>query len=54
MKDVLLVGGGKIGAMITELLADCGDYRVTVADHDAAALREGGGARRASIPSGST
>jgi saccharopine dehydrogenase-like NADP-dependent oxidoreductase len=32
MKDVLLVGGGKIGAMITELLAKSGDYRVTVAD----------------------
>jgi len=38
MEDVLLVGGGKIGAMITALLADSGDYRVTVADHDAAAL----------------
>jgi saccharopine dehydrogenase-like NADP-dependent oxidoreductase len=38
MKDILLVGGGKIGAMITELLANSGrygggdDYRVTVAD----------------------
>jgi len=38
MKDVLLVGGGKIGAMITELLANSGDYRVTVADHAADAL----------------
>lgn len=38
MKDVLLVGGGKIGAMITELLAGSRDYRVTVADHDGAAL----------------
>lgn len=38
MNDVLLVGGGKIGAMITELLATCGDYRLTVADHSAAAL----------------
>ncbi len=38
MNHVLLVGGGKIGAMITELLAGSGDYRVTVADHDAAAL----------------
>jgi saccharopine dehydrogenase-like NADP-dependent oxidoreductase len=38
MKDILLVGGGKIGAMITELLANSGDYHVTVADHDAAAL----------------
>ena len=26
MKDILLVGGGKIGAMITELLANSGDY----------------------------
>lgn len=38
MNHVLLVGGGKIGAMITELLAASGDYRVTVADHDPAAL----------------
>ena len=38
MKDVLLVGGGKIGAMITELLASSGDYRITVADHSEAAL----------------
>ncbi len=33
MTEVLLVGGGKIGAMITELLASSGDYRVTVADN---------------------
>jgi saccharopine dehydrogenase-like NADP-dependent oxidoreductase len=38
MKNILLVGGGKIGAMITELLAGSGDYRVTVADHETAAL----------------
>jgi len=44
MKDVLLVGGGKIGAMITELLANSGsyggsnDYRVTVADRSEEAL----------------
>jgi saccharopine dehydrogenase-like NADP-dependent oxidoreductase len=38
MKAVLLVGGGKIGAMITDLLAGSGDYHVTVADHSAAAL----------------
>lgn len=38
MNDVLLVGGGRIGAMITELLARSGDYRVTVADHLAAPL----------------
>jgi saccharopine dehydrogenase-like NADP-dependent oxidoreductase len=49
MKDVLLVGGGKIGAMITELLANSGsygdgpgsnDYRVTVADRSGDALRK--------------
>ena len=46
MKDVLLVGGGKIGAMITELLANSGsyggddDYRVTVADRSDDALRK--------------
>src|SRR6218665_27703 len=45
MKDVLLVGGGKIGAMITELLANSGsyggsnDYRVTVADRSEDARR---------------
>jgi saccharopine dehydrogenase-like NADP-dependent oxidoreductase len=38
MKDVLLVGGGKIGAMITELLAKSGDYRVTVADYSPESL----------------
>ncbi len=46
MKDMLLVGAGKIGAMITELLANSGqygggsDYRVTVADHSDEALRK--------------
>ncbi|WP_207478361.1 saccharopine dehydrogenase family protein [Arenibaculum pallidiluteum] len=35
---VLLLGGGKIGAMITEMLAGCGDYAVTVADRDPRAL----------------
>ncbi|HEY4942827.1 MAG TPA: saccharopine dehydrogenase family protein [Rhizomicrobium sp.] len=38
MKNVLLVGGGKIGVAITELLCATGDYRVTVADRDAASL----------------
>jgi saccharopine dehydrogenase-like NADP-dependent oxidoreductase len=32
MRDVLLLGAGKIGEMIVEMLATCGDYRVTVAD----------------------
>jgi saccharopine dehydrogenase-like NADP-dependent oxidoreductase len=38
MKKVMLVGGGKIGIAITELLSGTGDYRVTVADRDAASL----------------
>lgn len=32
MHDVVLVGAGKIGVMITAMLADTGDYRVTVID----------------------
>jgi len=32
MKNVLLLGSGKIGAIITELLTSCGDYHVTVAE----------------------
>ncbi len=32
MKNILLLGSGKIGATITELLTTCGDYHVTVAD----------------------
>lgn len=38
MKNVLLVGGGKIGVAITEFLSSTGDYKVTVADRDAASL----------------
>ncbi|HEY4112612.1 MAG TPA: saccharopine dehydrogenase C-terminal domain-containing protein [Rhizomicrobium sp.] len=38
MKNVLLVGGGKIGIAITELLTQTGDYKVTVADKDASSL----------------
>ncbi len=34
MKHVLLLGSGKIGAIITELLTGCGDYHLTVADLD--------------------
>ncbi len=32
MKNILLMGAGKIGEMITEMLAGSGDYHVTVAD----------------------
>jgi saccharopine dehydrogenase-like NADP-dependent oxidoreductase len=38
MKHVLVIGAGHIGTMIGELLAGSGDYRVTVADADAASL----------------
>src|SRR5579859_5032490 len=32
MKDIVIVGAGKIGSMIAELLAGSGDYSVTVLD----------------------
>ena len=32
MKDLLLLGAGNIGEMITEMLSTSGDYTVTVAD----------------------
>lgn len=38
MANVILLGGGKIGACITALLTGAGDYRLTVADQDEAAL----------------
>jgi len=38
MKNVMLVGGGKIGIAITEFLSSSGDYKVTVVDRDAASL----------------
>lgn len=38
MKKLLLVGGGKIGSAITDMLGTTGDYAITVADRDAASL----------------
>src|ERR1700761_3083172 len=38
MKDIVIVGAGKIGSMIAELLAGSGDYAVTVVDRSAAQL----------------
>ena len=38
MKNVVVVGAGKIGSMIAELLAGSGDYAVTVADRSSAQL----------------
>jgi saccharopine dehydrogenase-like NADP-dependent oxidoreductase len=38
MKNIVIIGAGKIGSMIAELLAACGDYVVTVVDRSAAQL----------------
>ena len=38
MQKVAIIGAGKIGTMIAELLAACGSYAVTVLDHDEAQL----------------
>jgi saccharopine dehydrogenase-like NADP-dependent oxidoreductase len=38
MRDIALVGAGKIGTVIAEFLCGSGDYRVTVLDRDAASL----------------
>ncbi len=37
MHKVLILGAGKIGALISGLLAESGDYDVTLGDVDAAA-----------------
>ena len=38
MLDILLIGAGKIGETIADLLTACGDYRVTVCDRSTAQL----------------
>ncbi len=38
MKDIVIVGAGKIGSTIAAMLAETGDYRVTVVDRSAAQL----------------
>ncbi|MDE1984915.1 MAG: saccharopine dehydrogenase family protein [Alphaproteobacteria bacterium] len=38
MKNVMLIGGGKIGVAIAEFLSGTGDYRITVVDRDSASL----------------
>ena len=43
MHDILVIGGGKIGSVVADLLVDTpepGGYRVTVADRSAAALAQ--------------
>ena len=32
MKDIVMIGAGKIGAIVAGLLASTGDYKVTLAD----------------------
>ncbi len=39
MKDIVVVGAGKIGSTIARLLADTGDYRLTVVDRSPEQLR---------------
>jgi len=39
MKDIVIIGAGKIGATIADMLAGTGDYLVTVADRSPAQLR---------------
>jgi hypothetical protein len=38
MKDVVVIGAGKIGATVARLLASTGDYQVTLADRSPEAL----------------
>lgn len=40
MKDILVIGAGKIGQVVAGLLADSGDYRVTLADRSPTTLAE--------------
>ena len=40
MKDILVIGGGKIGSVVADLLCQSGSYEVTVADRSAAQLAE--------------
>ena len=40
MKDIVVIGAGKIGSTIARLLANCGDYRVVVADRAADQLAQ--------------
>jgi len=52
MRDVAIVGAGKIGSMIADGLLDSGDYRVTVIDKSAeqlSRLRTNGAAERLAI-----
>lgn len=45
MRDILLIGAGKIGETIADMLGAVGDYRITVADRAAPALGKFKGGR---------
>jgi saccharopine dehydrogenase-like NADP-dependent oxidoreductase len=38
VKDIVVIGAGKIGATIAGMLAESGDYRITIADRDQSRL----------------
>ncbi|RVI38501.1 saccharopine dehydrogenase NADP-binding domain-containing protein, partial [Sinorhizobium meliloti] len=40
MKDIVVIGAGKIGSTIARMLAHSGDYRVCVADRSAEQLQQ--------------
>ena len=40
MKDILVLGAGKIGALVSGLLAESGDYRVQLVDSRAGAAAD--------------
>jgi saccharopine dehydrogenase-like NADP-dependent oxidoreductase len=42
MKDILVLGAGRVGKVAAQLLADSGDYVVTLADRHAGALQDFG------------
>ncbi|OYZ96118.1 MAG: saccharopine dehydrogenase, partial [Rhizobiales bacterium 17-65-6] len=39
MRRIVVIGGGKIGGVIAQMLAECGDYAVTLIDRSPAALQ---------------
>src|SRR5215470_13032386 len=42
-RKVLILGAGKIGGAIVDLLHASGDYNITLADNDAGFLKQAGG-----------
>ncbi len=50
-REVLVLGAGKIGGAIVDLLHAAGEYRITLADSDAAFLQQSAGRRPSPRPS---